>query len=79
MDLKNKSEYALYRVVIASLGLLPYPLAAFKLGLLGSFAGACPWFRRNVVEENLRAVYPQMPAAGVGRMRRNTSKKARFS
>ncbi len=70
MDIKNKYEYALFRGAVAAFGVLPYRLALAKLRLVGLMAGQVPWFRRQVVESNLRAVYPHFNDGEVARMRR---------
>lgn len=71
MDFKNQFEFALFRMLIVVHGVLPYSLALAKLRLLGRVLGQVPWFRRNVVESNLRAVYPHLTDSEVVAMRRN--------
>lgn len=62
MDWRSKSEYVAYRGARAALGALPYGGTERVLRSLARMAGPVLGLRCAVVADQLRAVYPELPA-----------------
>ena len=68
MDLRSQSEYALFRLALAGLKILPYRRAENTLRHTGRLAGTVFRLRRQVAESQLHAVFPDLTARELARL-----------
>ena len=62
MDIKSYSEYALFRAALSGLRPLPFGWSTAFLGRCARLAGLSLGMRREVVQSQLRAVFPELSA-----------------